>query len=212
MRRKNITKGLIFGVLAVSVIALTGCGEKIDQLKDAKDNVTSKIEDGKELVDAGKELTKDGNGFMGGLKEAMQGGVAMKCVNTDADGEWVTYTNGKKFRSEGIEGGKTQIVLVTDGASYIWEKGAKTGQKMDMKCIKDFQKDIGMPDFTEEDEMDFDYTPEELEAEEASGKLKCTPATDADFSVPTDVTFVDQCEVMKKEMAGFKEQMQNMGQ
>ncbi len=205
MEKGNIKKGFVIVVLTIALAGFTGCGEKIDQLKDAKDNVTSKIENG-------KELTKDGSGFMGGLKEAMQGGVSMKCVNIDADGEWVTYTNGKKFRSEGLLNGKTQIVLVVDGASYMWEKGAKTGQKMDMKCIKDFQKDMGMPEYVEEEKMDFDYTPEKIEAEEASGKLKCTPTTDADFSIPTDITFVDQCAVMKQNMTGLKEQMKNMGQ
>jgi len=202
MIKKDISKGMVFSFAAVAVIVLAGCGEGVSQMKN---DVTSTIEEGKQMVD-------NGGGFVGGLKDAMKNGVAMKCINTDIDGEWVTYTNGKKFRSEGIEAGKTQVVLVTDGVSYMWEKGAKTGQKIDMNCIKNFQKDMGIPDYEEADDMDFDYTPEELEAEEASGKLNCSPATDANFSVPTDVEFTDQCQVMKKQMEGLKTQLQSMPQ
>ncbi len=202
MKKENVVKSFIFVGLVAGVITLSGCGEKINQLKDVKNDVTSK-------VDSGKQMVEDSKGMIGGLKDAMKKGVAMKCEDTENN--WVTYTNGTKMRSEGMENGKKQVVLVTDGTTYTWDEATKTGFKMDKKCLENFQKDMG---FGQEDmpkqQYEDDFTIEELETKEETGSIKCTPSTEADFSVPSDVKFEDQCEMLKEQMAGYKEQMKKM--
>lgn len=202
MKKVSIMKGFVFVGLVAGVIMLSGCGEKVNQLKDVKDDVTSKVEEGRELVD-------DSKGLVGGLKDAMKNGVAMKCESKDDD--WVTYTNGKNMRSEGMEDGKKQNMLMVDGVTYTWEEGSATGMKMDKKCLEDFQKEMGFGqgDIVEQQYED-EFTFEELEAEEAEGGIKCSPSTDADFSVPSNIKFEDQCKMLKEQMQGFKEQMKNM--
>jgi len=202
MKKVQIVKSFAFVGLVAGVVMLSGCGEKVTQLKDMKDDVTSKVENGKKMVDEGK-------GMMGGLKDAMKNGVAMKCESEDDD--WVTYTNGKEMRGEGMEDGAGQAVLVTGGVTYTWNTATKTGFKMDKKCLEDFQKGMkAAQGDVPEQQFEDNFTFEDLEAEEESGGIKCTPTTEADFSVPSDVKFEDQCKIMKAQMGEYKEQMQKM--
>lgn len=198
-------KSFAFVVLLAGVVTFSGCGEKVEQLKEMKDDVTSKVESGKQMVDENK-------GMLGGLKDAMKNGVAMKCVMSDDNGgEWITYTNGKNMRSEGMMGDKTQVVLVIDGTTYSWEKGSKKGEMMDAKCLEEFQKDMGLGEGDiPEQEYEDSFSFEDLEAEEDAGNAKCSPSTDADFSVPSDIVFTDQCKIMKEQMDNLKLQMQGV--
>lgn len=208
---KTIFKGGIFIGLIVVTIALAGCGAKTNPLKNAKENINAKIEDGKDLVETGKKMADEKQGFVGGLKDAMKRGVTMKCVTDSADGHWVIYTNGKNTRTEGVTtDGHEMVILAKDKVVYTWDKKTKKGQKIDKGCMDDFQKSMGMDTsemMKEEDDFD-DFTPEKMEIKEKEGSLKCTPSTKADFSVPSDVEFTDQCEMLKSQMSGLKEQME----
>jgi len=205
MKKIQVFKVLILGGLITTTIGLAGCGSKtVNKLNDAKDDVVSKVEQGKEMAEESK-------GLVGGLKEAMKKGVTMKCIADSPDGHWVTYTNGKYSRTEGTTAdGHEMAIVVNREATYSWDKKTKKGQKMDKKCMEEFQKNFGgsaMTDDTKEEDMFDNFTPEKLEAEEAGGKLKCSPSTKADFSVPSDVQFTDQCQLMTKQMDKLKQQM-----
>jgi len=204
MKKIQVFKGLMLGGLIIATIGLAGCGNKtVNKLNDAKDDVVSKVEQGKEMAEEGKSL-------VGGLKEAMKKGVTMKCVADSPDGHWVTYTNGKYSKTEGTTtDGHEMAIVINKEATYSWDKKTKKGQKMDKKCMEEFQKNFGgsaMVDDNKEKKLD-NFTPENLEAEEADGKLKCSPSTKADFSVPSDVQFIDQCQLMTKQMDKLKQQM-----
>ncbi len=201
MKKTSVVKSFAFVGLVAGVITLSGCGEKISQLKDVKNDVTSK-------VDSGKQMVEDSKGVLGGLKNAMKNGVAMKCE--DAKDDWVTYTNGTKMRAEGMENGKKQVMLFADGVTYTWDEATKTGFKMDKKCLENFQKDMGVGQESMPDQQQDSFTVEDLEKKEAAGGVKCAPSTEADFSVPSDVKFEDQCEMLKQQMTGYKEQMKKM--
>ncbi len=205
---KTIFKGGVFIGLIVATIALAGCGAKTNQLKNAKDNINAKIENGKELVETGKKMADEKQGLMGGLKDAMKRGVTMKCVADSADGHWVIYTNGKNTKTEGTTvDGHEMVILVKGKTIYTWNKKTKKGEKIDKGCMDDFQKDMGIDSsaMTKGDKNFDDFTPEKMEAKEKEGKLKCVPSTKADFSIPSDVQFTDQCAMLKKQMSGLKE-------
>ena len=185
------------------MLGLAGCGDKtVDKLNDAKKDVVSKVEQG-------KDMAKNEGGLVSGLKDAMKRGVTMKCVTDSPDGHWVTYTNGKYSRTEGTTSdGQEMVIVVNDEASYTWDKKTKKGQKLDKKCLEEFKKNFGGSAMSEDvNEEDFDFTPEKLEIEEEEGKLKCSPSTKADFSVPADVQFTDQCKLMTEQMNKLKQQM-----
>ncbi len=206
---KTIFKGgTLIGLVALTFV-LVGCGNKTNPLESAKENINAKIEDGKELVETGKKIANEKQSMVGGLKEAMKRGVTMKCVTDSADGHWVIYTNGKNSRTEGTTAdGHEMVILAKDKVVYTWDKKTKKGQKVDKDCMDDFQKNMGM-DTSEMMKDDFEeFTPEKMEIKEKDGSLKCVPSTKADFSVPSDVEFTDQCEMLKKQMSGLKEQME----
>ena len=206
---KTIFKGgTLIGLVALTFV-LVGCGNKTNPLESAKENINAKIENGKELVETGKKIADEKQSMVGGLKEAMKRGVTMKCVTDSADGHWVIYTNGKNSRTEGTTAdGHEMVILAKDKVVYTWDKKTKKGQKVDKDCMDDFQKNMGM-DTSEMMKDDFEeFTPEKMEIKEKDGSLKCVPSTKADFSVPSDVEFTDQCEMLKKQMSGLKEQME----
>jgi len=199
---------LLVGIGAA--VILTGCGGQNNKLNKVKDNVNAKIESGKEMVQEGKNLADNNKGLVSGLKDAMKRGVTMKCVADSPDGHWVTYTNGKNTKTEGTTmDGHEMVIVAKDDVIYTWDKKTKKGQKMDKKCMEDFQKSMGMNIPEEEDNFE-DFTPDKMEAQEAEGKLKCSPSTKADFSVPGDVEFTDQCALLKSQMSGLKNQMDQM--
>ncbi|XLQ20420.1 MAG: hypothetical protein ACKUBY_01405 [Candidatus Moraniibacteriota bacterium] len=187
---KAIKSASVIGVVA-GVMMLSGCGEQVANMKD---DVTNKIDEGK--------------GIVGGLQDAMKNGVAMKCVSSEDD--WVTYTNGTNMRTEGTENGKKQIMVMTEGVTYLWEEGSTTGEKMDPKCFDAMMPENMDMEMPEDEIFEDEFTVESLEAEEEAGKISCSAATDADFSIPKNITFTDQCDIMKKELEKFKEQMPNM--
>ena len=210
MKKKTILKSttLLAGV-GVAVI-LAGCGGQSNKLDKAKDNINAKIESSKEMIQEGKNLADNNKGLVGGLKDAMKRGITMKCVADSPDGHWVTYTNGKNTKTEGMTvDGHEMVIVAKDDVIYTWDKKTKQGQKMDKKCMEDFQKSIGMNISEEEDNFE-DFTPGRMEAQEEEGKLKCTPSTKADFGVPSDVQFTDQCALLKSQMSGLKNQMDQM--
>jgi len=187
----------LIGVL-FAVVLLAGCGAKIEKSKESKKGVTTRIE-------------QQGKNFVGGLKNAMDKGVAMKCETTEEGSNWVVYTNGKNMRSTGVFDGKKQNVLKKGDITYTWEDGSVKGQMMDLNCMKDFEKSMqipGLEDSIEEDGDDFSF--DDLADDEKSGKTKCSPSTEGDFSVPKNVNFVDQCEIMKKQMEGVKNQLKQL--
>ncbi len=186
----------LIGVL-LAVLLFAGCGEKTQELKDTKNGISSKVEEGKSLV--------------GGLKNAMKNGVAMKCETVEEESKWVVYTNGKNMRSTGMFDEKKQNILRRGGITYSWEEGSTEGQMLDMKCMQDFQKEMGISgveDSFGEEPGDFSF--DDLEESEKTGKTKCSPSTEGDFSVPKGIKFIDQCKIIKEQMSGVKDQLKQL--
>ncbi|HFC76655.1 MAG TPA: hypothetical protein ENJ27_00255 [Candidatus Moranbacteria bacterium] len=195
MRKENLIKISTLSILIVAVLALAGCQGK-EESKTAVKNENRGTDKKVETV--------------AGIKNMLKNGETIKCVSKDNDGEWVTYTNGKKFKGEGMQAGKKQNVLFTNDTTYTWDETTKTGQKMSKKCLEEFQKTIGSTSNTINPEVDKNFSVEKLETEEQSGKVNCSPATGINFSVPSDVNFTDQCEIMKQQMKGLNQQVQKM--
>lgn len=209
MIKKITFKGTTIVATLVMMI-FVGCGTT-EQTKDATTDVTQKIENGKKMVETGQKIIKDSKDVTGGLKNALQNGVAMKCVETENNNTtWTTYTNGKNFRTYGMEGEKENNVVMKDDVTYTWVTGEKKGMKMDKKCIEDFQKDMNIPKDYSQIEIEEEFSVENLSRDEKDGNLQCSPTTEADFSIPSDVEFVDQCKIMKEQMQQLKAQMPNI--
>ncbi len=199
MKIEKITPKLIaFGVVVSLAFVLGGCKNS-----DLSEGSNSNSKEKKVTVEKKSRL------FGGGavsLKDALTKGKAVKCVSEDAGGKWTVFTNGKNFKTEGVDStGKEMAVVSNEKVTYIWEKKTKEGYKIDMDCLADLQKSMGINLDMDEvmSEVD-DFSPEEMTQKEESGNLNCVSAGKIDFSVPTDVKFVDQCKLMKEQMEQVK--------
>ncbi len=206
-------KNLVLVGILGGTILLSGCGEKLQEIKQTGENIKTTIDEGKELAKQGKELASKANelsdkkdGIVGGLKNILKGGASLKCESDD--GKAVTYTNGKTFRSEFTENGKKHIVIMKDGVMYDWDAEAKTGNKMKKDCFSEIQKDLNLPEKDKTVDVVNDFSVENIEKEQKEGKINCKPSTDANFEIPNDIEFADQCEIMKEQLKAMKEQIE----
>lgn len=181
-------------LVAVGVMLLAGCGNK------AVENNSSQ-----EQTEASKmETPVQKGGVINSIKDAMGLGETMKCVYTDTidGGRHVSeaYVKGNKYKSTNEENGKKMVSLFDGTTMYSWIEGEVKGTKMAINCLEDLPKpesdkvnasdDNNVPEPKEKPEDEFDNAMD----------VKCEPASGVEFNPPTDITFADQCEMMKNMM------------
>lgn len=177
-------------LLVAGILLLAGCGNKpADKAgevgKENKSDVTT-------------ETKAEKGGVISSIKDAMGLGKAMKCEykfkSEGGDMTSTAYVNGRKYKAESTVMGKKQIVIFDEEAMYSWAEGEKTGMKMTKACMEEMDKDI--PKTQGNDEPLADAKTDEEFFDDAKD-VSCVPYSGADFSIPTDVIFTDQCEMLK---------------
>ena len=179
-------KKIKLAALLLGVLVLAGCGNK------AVNNSTGSAVENKNNVGAEK------GGVVSSIKDAMGLGKSMKCAyrfkGEAGDITSTAYINGKKYKAESNVMGKKQIVIFDETAMYSWAEGEKTGMKMTKVCMAEMEKNIPKAEGGKEPMAD-SITDEEFF--ENSTDVSCEPYSGADFSVPSDIVFTDQCEMLK---------------
>lgn len=138
--------------------------------------------------------------LIGNALDAFRSGKKMKCSMREADGSEATfYSEGKKFKSVSMVNGSGYTTIFDGVTYYSWDEKTKQGMKFTDSCMKEF---------TDQFEKNSDDTPvantplnpadapEEVLKDMAN--TSCESVATVDFSVPSDITFMDQCEVMKQ--------------
>ena len=173
--------------MAAGILLLAGCGNKVTQ-----NNSTD--------AGAGKEGAV--SNVVNSIKDAMASGKAMKCTYTTKDqsgGEIVstTFIDGKKYAGTTTAAGNVQHMIFNEEAMYSWGEGQKTGMKMTTACSTELaakapknQSATAPAPEPNDPEKTFDN----------ATNVQCEPNSGADFTIPSDVTFTDQCEMMKNVM------------
>jgi hypothetical protein len=186
-------------VLAAGILILAGCGNK------AVDNSAGEAKD---AGAAKTESKKESGGIISSIKDAMNLGKTMECTYTIKDGMGPgknlvskSYVQGKKYMGENEKDGKTTIRLFDGEATYSWTKGEKTGTKMEQKCLDEISAAAPKVE-ADESLIPDDKISQEKTLEDATD-VDCKDASGVDFSVPSDVIFTDQCEIMKNRMTKF---------
>lgn len=218
--KTKMKKTVIFAVIvAVSFLAV-GCNKKQAQKPGAENNEQQKNE----------SMTKDANSQMEYLgeqiKDAITKGEKLECVysTSDSEGEQSVkmYMSGEKYKSVVTADGEEFNSLFDGEAQYSWPSTEKEGIKMSAECVEEFGvEDESMENM--DDYEDFDNFRTTDEVLEQDLEMTCNKISEIDFSVPSDVKFVDQCEMVKNQMQqmqqlqdslpeGMMEQMQQMQQ
>lgn len=180
--------------VVLGVFLFSGCGNK------APNNQSQNVQNIQTKNDSEKT---SGEEMIDSIKKAMASGKEMKCVYTikDPGGETMqttTYVSGEKYRTEMAVAGKTQYMVFDGEAMYSWMDGQNQGTKMTMDCAQDMAKN------SPESPEDIDPTGEKMFNDAVD--VKCNPTSGANFSIPTEINFIDQCEYMNK----MNESLKNM--
>lgn len=180
-------KTIKIAAMAAGVLLLAGCGNKAAQ--NATDTGAPKAEEKSTLSET-----------ISSIRDAMSSGKAMQCtyvVKDEKGGEInsAMYVDGKKYAGTTTVAGNVQHIVFDGEVTYFWSEGQKQGMKMTKACSEELAANVpkGQTDNTPapapaaDTEKTFDNATD----------VKCAPNNKADFSVPTDVTFADQCEMLK---------------
>lgn len=200
--------GRIFGIGAVmfGAMALAGCGAQPEQAAGPRENASEAWE---QAAERGETMGTPQEGWLSDIAA----GKTLECEYrmADGDGEYGTVRmimDRDRYRTETrTENG--EFISVFDGeTSYSWTAGEGRGMKMRMDCVE------GMDDADMEADMDEEMSDEESfrSSEEALNlipDISCREIDSANFSVPEDVEFVDQCEMLR-EQTRMMEQYQDM--
>ena len=172
--------------VAVGILLLAGCGNKVTDNQSQNQEQAQKQTQGKTQ-----------GGVISSIKDAMGLGKTMRCTyriqDQNGQSEVVTYVDGEKYATEMTIAGRKQRMVYNKEAMYNWQEGQKQGMKMTKSCMEEMGKNAP-EDNTENEDM-----PEFSAQNNFDGAMdvKCEEVSNADFSVPTDVEFQDQCEMMK---------------
>ena len=163
---------------------------------------------------ANKAETKT-EGVVSSIKDAMGLGQKMACTyKVDMNGqEYISkvFVDGEKYKADSVVAGIATHALYDGQNQYVWTEGTKQGFKMSKTCLDEFKNQMGQAPSTGTGSMK-EAVEDYAKTFESAKNVSCEPATTADFSVPADVVFTDQCEMMKKSMEMMKQMQQQMPQ
>jgi len=180
-----IKKTILLSSLVLAVALFSGCGKKATE-QNAGEGKTAQ-----------KEET---NGVISSIKDAIGLGKKMKCTYTYKVGDEsftsTTYVEGQKYKGESEVMGKKQIMVFDGETMYSWSEADRKGTKWVKSCIEELNKS------TEKTSDASTPTGEEIadasEVFDDAMDTQCVPVDSIDFSVPSDITFSDMCEQLKK--------------
>jgi len=122
--------------------------------------------------------------FSGALKDAVKLGIAMKCTYKVEGNEYESFIKGENYRGKiKTAEGKTGEIIIKNNCMWTWSEGEAQGMKI---CFE--ESDLEMTNIWEQPQgafgPDIAYT--------------CLPTvvTDAKFTLPSNVNFMDIDEMM----------------
>jgi len=188
--RKKIS--YLFVLIAV-VLIFSGCGKKSETGQSG------------DLSQGGSTGAK----VVSSIKDAMGLGQKMECTYEMGTGQEKViskvWTEGKKYHGETTIDGKKNYSLF-DGSDlmYNWSEGSTTGTKISISCMKEISDSFPKPESAAAENNP--ASPEDLgdNAFNDAPEANCEPVAAIDFSIPSNVTFTDQCAQLRTQMESIK--------
>ncbi len=178
--------------MTAGIVILAACGNQEAKNNNQNQNAGTAKNQEKEQE---REMNKERGGV---FQEAMLSGKLNKCSykaknQEGAETEFSFYVEGEKYSSEMVVGGKNFKSIFDGENMYSWIIGEKQGIVLSKSCvdkIKEENKDKKSKD---------DFRIPNIDIEERFKNIpdiKCEGTDGIDFSVPQDVKFTDQCEMI----------------
>lgn len=184
------------GMVLAGALALAGCSSGTSQPVVEQPSVQ------------GKPQAEMQNG--GGIADWVAGlssGKKMRCdYKMGGEGDKALsvkmFADKDHYRMETATLAGTMISIADGKTMYTWTSGTKQGMKMDLECAKGLEGDLPKADSAGASPKTYDSP------EQAIGNIpniSCAETSDSvDFSVPSDVTFADQCAMLKGTLEKMK--------
>ena len=166
-----------------------------------------------EALDKAKDLKTavEQKGMVSSIKDAMGLGTAMKCTYTTGEGDKSfqseVLVEGEKFRATTTMNGTKSYVLSDGTDQYMWTEKDTKGFKMSKACMDDFKKAFPVPENQDSKQPKVEDARAALDM---AKNVKCDPAESVDLTVPKDITFADQCAMMKDSMKALEKMKDKM--
>ncbi len=207
----------------VLMFALTGCfkndsvKQSVDTNSSNKVSKTSNISDKEERNQTSKQ-SKDSRGEAVkqtsnqaveklGLVDLFKQGKGMKCLIGSEDGTIITYSNGDKARTEGVNIGfsqesKREMAYMINDGEWIYTWSGKKGTKINMKKLEELEENMDNENLIEDKNNigDFDEMVEEWEDGEVTYDCNEQKIDDELFVPPSDVDFQNMMEMISESM------------
>ena len=148
--------------------------------------------------------TKETGGIVSSIKDAMGLGRKMQCtyaIGDDKSMQAVVLVDGEKFKSTTVMKDMTVYGLFDGETQYTWTDNEKQGNKMSKTCLD--KMTARFQDMSADASKKSDTAPSVQDLREGFDGLKdvqCQAASAVDFSLPTDVSFIDQCAMIEQSM------------
>lgn len=195
--------------LVVGAVLLIGVGLFIRE----KQNAAGPQEESQESVAPSQSQSAPETGVISSIKDAMGLGQKMKCTYSVPDDtkQPITSTiivDGQKYKFTTEMNGEISYGIFDGETQYMWSGVTKQGLKMTKSCLDELNKTVSKNE--ENRPSSAPTTPQSFEQSFGGAEnVKCEP-TNEDFSLPANVNFVDQCEMMRnslKSLEGIKDSL-----
>jgi len=174
---------IVFSFLAL-VLVLAGC-DKANQNQEQNQNQEA------------QKNQEQKSSMISSFEEAMGLGRKMRCTfrvkDQNENFESAGYVEGKKYRSESMVGEKKFISIFDGETFYSWNEGEETGFKMNQECANG----LGEPNQNQEQNQEQQRVQAGDKSFQDAVDVQCEAVDSIDFSIPEDVEFTDQCEMLK---------------
>ena len=195
---------ILIGSVLLLVSVLSGCDEKHSSTNMPEKKTISTREKKEEKV--GDNLWDQVR-----LQAALQAGKKIKCTmiipgdSEEKSAQTEFYFDGEKYRSMMDVNGKKNYTIFDGKTFYNWQDSQAKGTKMDKECLDKLQEEtIKLP--TEEENMEEPKTVDKILEDNKAAKFNCQEVDQIDLSLPANVEFIDQCEMLNK----IKEQAEKL--
>ena len=211
-------KLIIVAVVLTVGFVVVGCGKKQSPQQEGEKAKTQM--GGESADDKNGPSDKLGNVLEKGalmgeqIQNAIQKGDTLECTYqvSEADENSVikTYISGEKYKSVVTTNGEEFNAIFDGETQYSWSSlGEKKGVKMSSKCMEDLGGEEEADDEME-DEADYEDFKTTSEILDQDVEMSCSKAGKIDFTIPSDVEFVDQCEMLKTQMKQMEQLQQSL--
>lgn len=212
----------LFAVVLMSVF-LVGCGaEESKNMDKTMSDVVGESQEKESMME--HQMMEES-----GLQALLKKNAKVKCEYTmeaeDGEGEAgdiLLYMDGDKFKTVS-KMGEMEATTVFDGDTYYtWVDGeTKQASKISVSCMEKINNEMGEEDDEIDDSEGMEFNSvDDIVAQEKNMKMNCSEVSSVDLSIPSDIEFIDTCEMMEgvqnmtdnMDLDNMQEQMEKMEQ